>query len=175
VGSATTKGELLAALRAERARWQTLLDDVGEDRLAIPGVVDDWSVRDLLGHLAAYLRYWGAQLRGVVTGVPPTPRDLFDTESVPAGLGTVSLDEQNAMIRARYRTLALPVVPAKWRRAFDLITDGVAALSEEDLTALGRFVWAGGASVADAMAVPIRQHLRTHAEDVRAWLDRIEA
>jgi hypothetical protein len=174
MGSDPTKAALIETVRAERANWEALLVEVGEERMELPGV-DDWSVRDLLGHLAAYLHFWGAQLVGMSTGVPPTARDLFDAETVPEGLGTVTLDEQNAMIRERYRALPLPVVLAKWRRAFDLLAEGIAASSDQDLTVPGRFAWAGGASVAEAMAVPTYLHARAHAADVRAWLDRLGA
>src|SRR5215217_5581558 len=121
----TAKVTLLRVLRTERERWEALLVEVGTARLTQPGVVDDCSVKDLLGHLAAYLRYWGAQLRGVATGKTPTPRELFGTADVPEGLGAVTLDEQNAMIRDRYRPLSVPEVLAEWRQAFDLLVEGV--------------------------------------------------
>jgi hypothetical protein len=169
----TTKATLLRVLQAERERWEELLVEVGTARLTQPGVVDDWSVKDLLGHLAAYLRYWGTQLHGAATGVTPMPRELFGTEEIPGGLGAVTLNEQNAMIRDRYRALPVPVVLAEWREAFDLLVEGVQAVSEGDLTTPGRFAWAGEGTVAEAMAVPTYQHARTHAQDFRDWLDRL--
>ena len=82
-----TREQLLAALRAERARWEALLAEVGVERLTEPGVAGDWSVKDVLGHLTAYLRAWGARVRAASTGVPPTMRDLFDTDTLPEGAG----------------------------------------------------------------------------------------
>jgi hypothetical protein len=89
------------------------------------------------------------------------------------GLGTVALDEQNAMIRARYRGLPIPVVLAAWRQAFDLLAAGVAVLPEEDLTAAGRFEWADRRPLYEALAVPTYRHEQAHARDVTAWLDRL--
>jgi uncharacterized protein (TIGR03083 family) len=165
-----TKDQLLATLRAERARWDALLAEVGEERLTVPGVAGDWSVKDLLGHLAAYQRYWGAQARGATTGVPPTPRDLFDTDAVPERYATE--DEQNAAIHALYAPLPPAAVLAKWREASDLLTDSVAALTEEDVITPGRFAWAGDRPLAEAMAGDTYRHAAEHAADVRAWLDR---
>ena len=173
MSDAMTKDRLLATLRAERARWESLLDEAGEARLTDPGVAGDWSVKDVLGHLAAYLRYWAAQIRGATTGVPPTPRDLFDSDTVPERYAT--FDEQNAAIRALYAPLPLPVVLAKWREAFDLLTDGVAAMTEEDVTTPGRFAWAGDRPLGEAMAGDTYRHAAEHAAGVRAWLDRAGA
>jgi len=169
----TTKEQLVAALRAERGRWEALLEEAGEARLTQPGVTGDWAVKDVLGHLTAYVRYWGAQIRGATTGVTPTPRDLFDTATAPAPYRTV--DEQNAAIHALYAPLPLPVVLAKWRAAWELVMDGVVALDEADLTTPGRFAWAGDRPLVEAMTGPTLRHPATHAADVRAWLDRADA
>ncbi len=168
--TAPTREHLLVTLQAERARWEALLAEAGEERLVHPGVVGDWSVKDVLGHLTAYLRYWGAQLRGATTGVPPTPRDLFDTETVPERYST--FDEQNAAIYALYAPLPLPVVLAKWRAAWELVTDAVVALDEQDITTPGRFPWAGDRPLGEAMAGDTYEHAAAHAAEVRAWLDR---
>lgn len=166
------KERLLATVRAERARWEALLAELGPERLTEPGVAGDWSVKDLLGHLAAYQRAWGARLRWAKTGVPPTPREMFDVDALPEGAGTWTEEEQNAAIHAQYAPLPPPVVLAKWREAFDLLTDGVATLPAADLTTPGRFPWAGDRPLAEAMAADTYLHARHHAADVRAWLDR---
>ena len=167
---AESKEQVLAALRAERADWEALLEDLGPERLTVAGVAGDWSVKDLLGHLAAYLRYWGAQLRGATTGAPPTPQDLFDSDTVPERYATG--DEQNAAIHALYAPLPPAVVLAKWRAAFDLLTEAIAALSPADVTTPGRFAWAGDRPLAAAMAGDTYRHAGEHAAQVRAWLDR---
>jgi len=165
----TGKDRLLATLDAERATWEALVEEVGLERLASPGVAGDWSVKDLLGHLAAYHRFWDAQLRAAATGVPPTPRDLFDTDETPRRY--VSVDEQNAAIHARSAPLPPAVVLATWREAVDLLRDGVAALPEADLTTPGRFPWAGDRPLAEAMAGDTYRHAAEHAAQVRSWLD----
>lgn len=170
MSDAEPKEQLLTVLRAEQTRWEALLEELGPERLTAPGVAGDWSVKDLLGHLAAYLRFWGAQLRGATTGVPPTPRDLFDTEPAPDRYATP--DEQNAAIHALYAPLPPAVVLAKWRAAFDLLTEAVAALPAADVTTPGRFAWTGDRPLAAAMAGDTYRHSQEHAADVRAWLDR---
>lgn len=175
MGDGETKDELLATLRAERAGWEALLEEVGTARLAAPGVAGDWSVKDVLAHLAAYQRAWGARLRWAATGVPPTTREMFDVDSLPEDAGTWTEDQQNAAIHAQYASLAAPVVLAMWRETFDRLTEGVAALPEEDLTTPGRFPWADHRPLAEALAGDTYRHARGHAADVRVWLGRGDA
>ena len=170
-----TREKVLADLRAERTRWEALLAEVGAERLTEPGVAGDWSVKDVLGHVTAYLRPWGARLRAASTSVPPTMRDLYDTDSLPEGAGAWTVDEQNAAIRAQYAPLPPAVVLAKWREASDLLEAGVAALTDDDLSAPGRFPWTDGRPLAEAMAGDAVRHPQEHAADVRAWLDRSPA
>ena len=165
---AGAKERLLATLREERARWEALLAEVGQARLTEPAVAGDWSVKDVLGHLAAYHRFWGARLRAEATGVPPTPRELFDTELVPERFA--SEEEQNAAIRARYAPLPADEVLAKWREASDLLEQGVAALPDDAFATPGRFPWAGDRPLAEAMAGDTYRHAAEHAVGVRAWL-----
>jgi len=175
MGDGGTKDALLATLRAERAGWEALIGDVGPERLAEPGVAGNWSVKDVLAHLAAFQRAWGARLRWAATGVPPTTREMFDVDALPEGAETWTEDQQNAAIHVQYASLAPPAVLAMWRETDDGLTDGVAALPEDDLTTPGRFPWADERSLAEAMAGDTYRHAREHAAGVRAWLGRGDA
>ncbi|MGH2558500.1 MAG: ClbS/DfsB family four-helix bundle protein [Thermomicrobiales bacterium] len=168
-----TKEQLLETLRASRTQWETLLQDVGEERLTEPGVAGDWAVKDLLGHLTAYHRVWGAHARAAVTGVPPTLHDLYDLDEFPPDAASWTLEQQNAAIRAHYAPLSLPEVLAGWREATDLLTISVAALSDEDVTTADRFPWTRGMPLTEAIAGDTYGHAREHAEQVRAWLERV--
>lgn len=47
-----TKASLLDAIRSERARWDDLLRQIGDQRMTEPGAVGEWSVKDLIAHVA---------------------------------------------------------------------------------------------------------------------------
>ncbi len=165
------KDQLLATIGAERARWEALLEEIGEERMTTPGVVGDWSVKDLLGHLTAYTRRWGAQLRGIVTGTPPTMRDLFDVDVLPEEALTGGETGQNAAIRALYAPRSTETVLVNWREATDLLLASVAALPNEDIATLGRIPGLGDRPLADGIAGDTFGHHAHHAAEVRAWLD----
>src|SRR4051794_18108903 len=49
-----TGARLADILRAERVQWNALLDQVGIDRMDMPGVEGEWSVKQLVAHLTWY-------------------------------------------------------------------------------------------------------------------------
>jgi hypothetical protein len=49
-----TRAELLARLDRERAALAAELDQFTPDQQVKPGVVGDWSIKDLLAHLIAH-------------------------------------------------------------------------------------------------------------------------
>jgi len=167
----TAKEQLLATLRAERARWEDLIAEVGPERLTTPGVCGDQSVKDLLGHLTAYTRRWGAELDAVVTGVPPTMQDLFDVDALPEGAFEWDETQQNAAIRAQYAPLPPETVLAKWRDATDLLMESVAALDEVGVATPGQIPGTGDYPLTKAIAGDTFGHHAHHAAEVRAWLD----
>lgn len=165
------KEQLLATLRAERARWEALIAEVGPERLTSPGVCGDQSVKDLLGHLTAYTRRWGAELRAVATGVPPTMRDLFDVDALPDGAFEWDETQQNAAIRAQYAPLSPETVLAKWREATDLLLASVVSLDEVSIATPGQIPGTGDYPLTKAIAGDTFGHHAHHAAEVRAWLD----
>src|SRR5690242_1709047 len=50
----TSKAELLAALADAQAQFDAAIAGLDEAALVEPGVVGDWSVKDLIGHVAAW-------------------------------------------------------------------------------------------------------------------------
>lgn len=41
------KTQLLTALHSERTQWDSILAQVGEERMNISGVTGDWSINDI--------------------------------------------------------------------------------------------------------------------------------
>src|SRR3954470_11358383 len=68
-----SKAELLEKMQDERARWDELLERVGEERMGLPGVDGDWSVKDLIAHVAAYEQWTAEQIKAALTGEPAPP------------------------------------------------------------------------------------------------------
>ena len=67
------KSELLNWLQEEYQQWQALLDQIGPARMDQPGVNGDWSVKDLVAHLAGWNRRLVDRVRAAGRGEPEPP------------------------------------------------------------------------------------------------------
>ena len=49
-----TKKKFLSTLHNERANWEVLLAKVDTSRITQPGVAGEWSLKDVIAHVAVY-------------------------------------------------------------------------------------------------------------------------
>src|SRR5438270_13344233 len=84
-----TKNKLLDNIREGRARWDGALAEVGDERMILPGVEGDWSVKDIIAHVNYYelalVRFLEGALRDEVLTLNP----------LTAGM---NMDQRNAWV-----------------------------------------------------------------------------
>jgi hypothetical protein len=157
-----TGTRLAEILRTERTRWNALLAQVGVDRMDIPGVEGDWSVKQLVAHLTWYER-------AIVEGARHVLSSGTFKRQRPDGIG---LDGWNAQIAAQ--SLARPAgeVLAEADEVFGQLLGLIAAcpqnlLNDPHLLGLPEDMvpWMGVANNSYA-------HYRQHEPELRAWLAR---
>jgi len=154
-----TKTELLDELKAENARWEALLSEIGEERMTQPGVAGDWSVKDIIAHLAGWRRRTVARLRAASRHEPEPPSPW------PANLQED--DEINNWIYETNRDRSLSDVLADSRQLFQQIVEALSAFPEKELQDPRRFPWMEGAPLSGRLFF---EHFRTeHEPDMRAW------
>jgi hypothetical protein len=56
------KSELLHWLQQQNRQWEAFLDQSGEERMDQGGVAGDWSIKDIIAHLAVWQRGFNARL-----------------------------------------------------------------------------------------------------------------
>lgn len=155
------KEKLLAELEGSRAEWDSLLDEMGAEKLTIPGVVGDWSVKDVAAHLTFWerrpVKWFEAAVRGGKPEPTPMPRDLSE-------------DEENAWIYAQSRDVLPAEVLAESRAVHDALVEAAKEMGEEELTRPRE--WLNNTSLVDALAGNSYEHYREHAQAVRAWWER---
>lgn len=120
------KDTFLAALDMERARWDSALAQIDEARMIETGAVGEWSIKDLVAHIA-----WSE--REMVK--------MLQTHSLRGGskLWYLSQDERNAVVYAENRERPLAEVLLEAREVFILLRGLLARLEEEDLVDPRRF------------------------------------
>src|SRR5919106_1264715 len=99
--------ELLAALDARRDDFLDALANVDADLVTVPGVMDDWSVRDLVVHVAAWAEH---------------AADALDLASTGRGgesdYSTEQTDAMNERILAEGRSMSPSAALAREEAAF---------------------------------------------------------
>ncbi len=159
----TSKAQVLDDLKDEQARWEALLQDIGEEHMTQPGVAGEWSIKDIVAHLTGWRRRTVGRLQAALrhepTPPPPWPQYL-QTD-----------DEINAWIYAANRDRPLADVLRDSQDVFQQLVETLAAFPEEELLALGRLRWLEGEPVTGATF--FAHFHEEHEPDMRAWLEQI--
>ncbi len=159
-----TTAQLLETMRTARSNWEALLAQIGEARFTEPGVVGDWSLKDIIAHIT-YFETWATNCLMAIRRGEPLPQPEYK------GL---SVDEENALIYERQRSLPLADVLRDSQISFQRSIASVQGLRDEDLYDL-EFTRASGAgwTLFDLVEGDTFGHYNEHMVSVRAWLDRV--
>jgi len=165
------KSELLNWLQEECRQWETLLEQIGLERMDQPGVNGDWSMKDIVAHQIGWLPKLINAIQAAQRGEPEPPPPW------PADLQTD--DEINAWIYESYRRHSVrDVLDESHHKLQELlaVVEGLPAevrIEEVQLNHIFYVIWLGD------QRFPLGEffdHFHDdHEPDVRAWLARIES
>ena len=147
---------LLADLDAARDDFLDALAHVDADLVTAPGVMEDWSVRDLVVHVAAWAEH---AVRAI---------DLASAgRGAEFDYSPQQTDAMNERILAEARTTSPAAALAREEAAFTAFRDRVAALDAAVLDLrLGN-----GDSVADVIRYDGPEHYAEHTAHLRGWFE----
>jgi hypothetical protein len=160
-----TTAQLLEVMHTARSNWEALLTEAGEARLIEAGVEGDWSLKDIIGHIA-YYETWAADNLIAIRRGEPRPQSEYK------GL---ELDERNARIYERNRDKTLAEVWRESQISFQRSIESVQGLHDNDLYDV-EFTRPSGVewTIHDLLAGDSYEHYQEHFTSARAWLDRVE-
>lgn len=163
----TTRAELLAAMQAGYEKFNALLAPLNEAQLTEPGASDDWSIKDILVHLATWQGRAAQALEAAKRGEQPQ----FDTPiNTPEEMNRFN-DATFAANRAR----SLAEVEQDFRTSYQRLFASVEALGEADLFEPGHFAWMEGDALWKKAEGDTFGHYDEHAPPIEAWLARRNA
>ena len=145
------------AWRRDRAEWDRLLAEVGEERMLEPRLPGAWSVKDVIAHVNWYERE-------MITAIEQ--RALVGSE-----LWELPQDERNVPIYEQGKDLPLEQVLTESDQIFARLWTLVGELEDEDLIEASHFdqmpedwePW-------QVIASNTFEHYQQHIPDIRAWL-----
>jgi hypothetical protein len=159
-----TRGEQIAAIRADQQFWRDLAAEVGPDRYSVPGPMGEWSFGDMAGHLLAWRRRTIGRLEAIAQGAPePAP-------PWPAELGSMDddVDAINAWMREQDEGVAPEQLVADYDASFDRIVAILDSMPDDRFTDPHPIAWLEAPLVEADFAGHLHEE---HVPDVRAWLD----
>ena len=129
----TSKKQLLEAIEVEWNALEQLLAKVTPAQMTEPGVVGDWSVKDVLAHLLEWQQMLiGWHSAGLKGKVPVTPSEKFNWAQLP---------QLNQKIYEKHRDRSLADIQKELRTSHKKMLSFIQKLSEEDLFQRGRYAW----------------------------------
>lgn len=145
---------LLDRLDAARQAFLDALEAVDADLVTVPGVMADWSVRDIVVHVAAWCEHADHALALAEAG----RGDEF-------AYSTAETDAMNARILEEARRISPSAALEREDEAFAAFRDRVEGLDP----ALLPLRLGNGDSVAEVIAYDGPDHYAEHTEHLRAW------
>ncbi|MEZ4645397.1 MAG: ClbS/DfsB family four-helix bundle protein [Chloroflexota bacterium] len=161
-----TKSELLSWLQEESRQWETLLEQIGLERMEQPGVAANWSIKDIVAHLNGWQVRLIARIQAALRG-EPEPSTPW-----PAHLQTD--DEVNAWIYESNRARSVREILDDTERLFQQLLAAITGLPDDvRIDAAHHVIWLGEKRFS---ASEFFDHFHDdHEADIRAWLAQVES
>lgn len=147
---------LIDELRRERDGLFAVLASVEPDSLSTPGLVGEWSARELIAHLG----YWVGHATEII--------HLFEAGRIEEDdLGGQTVDEVNATVARIARGTPLATVQKREEASVEALADRLRTLDE---SLLGE-VLPDGATLEQGIREDASDHYREHAEELRRVIE----
>ena len=153
-----TKRELLASIQSERAAFEASLTGLTPEQMTAPGVMGEWSVKDILGHVAMWEARLVTILYSIERGVAPK---MLHSQ--------VKVDQVNAESFLEQRERPLDRVLEDFHAVHVQLLKRLDALKERDLSAPKRFEWMEGEPLERLVAGDTFEHYAEHRPAIEAW------
>lgn len=154
------KAELLEYLTQGRARLLSAIEGLGEEEMTISGVVGDWSVKEVLAHIAA----WDKESKAVIERAISQEQPKFDyTISGRRGFA-----KWNAQEVEKRRAMSVGQILAEMEEAREGLIELTRQLSDEELSR--RFIppWRWPSTPRRNLEIQA-EHDIEHADQIMAW------
>ncbi len=156
------KTEIIQRLKDSREAFLAAIDGLTDEAMVEPGVVGEWSVRDLLVHLTLWEAGLVTTLYYVKLGRKP-----------PAGSVTSeTMDQKNARWYAENKDRPLERARADFVAVRQQTLRRVRALTQAEFDRAEKLAWLEGAPLEKWIASDTYEHEAEHILQIREWRTR---
>jgi hypothetical protein len=156
-----TKTELIELLKDKRQAMLDLVEDLDDEILLESGVTGDWSIKDILAHLA----YWEGQTVTLLFQIKQGAK-----KPTTVHFGDESVDTINERWHQQGQERSLAQVWEDFVNIRRQTIRRVTELDEKDLVEKNRFAWLKGVSLMDLIISDTIEHDEEHTAQIREWL-----
>jgi len=157
-----TKNKLLDLIVSERKKLEDCLAQITAENKTLPGVENDWSVKDVMAHISAWegkMRLWVEQIAAGVTPDRPPPGEPWP-----------DLDQLNQRIYDDNRDKPLAAVETEFISSYQETLDLVSSMPEEDLIDPQRNEWSGSDPLYFLVGGNTFWHYEEHLASINEWI-----
>jgi hypothetical protein len=160
-----SKDQIIKRLQTERKRLEQNLSQLSREDFVQPAVVGEWSIKDILAHLAdweAHMSFW---LEAARAGDP--------VAEIEPGLSWKAFSDFNQRIYARHRDQTLEEVQAYFHDMHKQFMEMVDTMPEDEMLTPGRYAFIGKGTIYNWLSAYAAHDLwgKTH---IRKWMKRKE-
>lgn len=162
-----SKADILEELQRENANFEALLGEVGEDRMSTAWVADNWSIKDIVAHMAGWREKAVGKFRAAASGEPtpppPWPSHLHEEDEN-------DLDDINAWLYEQSKDKSPQEVMQRSRDVYHQLFEAIAAMPDEFIEDPTKLGWEQGEVLNGAS---LFGHFHDeHEQDIQDWLAR---
>ncbi len=155
-----TRDEILRALERDRRDLLAAIEGLPEDVLTTERITDQWTIKDLLGHMAMWQK------------VAVQFLDDYAKDGVPKNLGLDSdaaVDAHNMREAAQRSDWTLAQVREELDATHTALVAAVGRLSDRDLSAPLPAPWHGGTNLEHLIMINSYTHDPDHIGQITTW------
>lgn len=155
-----TREQVLEAIQREHARFLDAIDGVAPQDITSEKVVGEWTIKDMLGHIAMWM---GVAIKFI---------EEYKLDEMPKSLGLkddAAVEAFNARGWEARHELPLGHVRDEFDAAYRKLIAAVEKLDDTELNAPLRAPWEKGVTLERLIAINSYAHDPEHTEQVSKW------
>ncbi len=160
-----SKQALLDTIQSAWDELNEIISGLNEEQLTQPGAQEDWSIKDIMAHIAAWERLAADRIHAALSGeelqYPPMTNDD-------------AINAFNAQAHEEHKGLPLKQVSSEFGAAHQAFLMQIEALDESRLAENLPFDWAGKVTFQVLISANAHWHYAEHIAAIEKWLDAQE-